>query len=290
MPVPALNVINGGSHAGNKLAMQEFMLLPIGASSFKEALKMGCEVYSALKSIIKKKYGQDATNVGDEGGFAPNIQDNREGLDLLVTAIEAAGCTGKVKLGMDVASSEFYTKDGKYDLDFKNPGSAGKGALTPDALAALYTSFTKEFPIVSIEDPFEQDDWPAWSAFTASTSVQVVGDDLTVTNPKRIKEAVAKKACNALLLKVNQIGSLTESIQAATDARAAGWGVMVSHRSGARPFPPSLSFFFFFFFSLLLRASATSPQGLRHSIDLGRPPRRRFSPPPVSSFPRKRRD
>ena len=122
MPVPALNVINGGSHAGNKLAMQEFMLLPIGASSFKEALKMGCEVYSALKSIIKKKYGQDATNVGDEGGFAPNIQDNREGLDLLVSAIESAGCTGKVKLGMDVASSEFYTKV---------RGAAGREATGP---------------------------------------------------------------------------------------------------------------------------------------------------------------
>jgi len=232
MPVPALNVINGGSHAGNKLAMQEFMILPVGASSFKEAMQMGCEVYHMLKGIIKKKYGQDACNVGDEGGFAPNIQDNREGLILLVDAIEKAGYTGKVKIGMDVAASEFLTKDGKYDLDFKEQPNDGSKVLSGQALGELYKGFARDFPIVSIEDPYDQDDWSSWAALTAGIDTQIVGDDLLVTNPKKIVEAIDKKACNALLLKVNQIGSVTESIQAALDSKAAGWGVMVSHRSG----------------------------------------------------------
>lgn len=232
MPVPALNVINGGSHAGNKLAMQEFMILPVGASSFKEAMQMGCEVYHMLKGIIKKKYGQDACNVGDEGGFAPNIQDNREGLILLVDAIEKAGYTGKVKIGMDVAASEFLTKDGKYDLDFKEQPNDGSKVLSGQALGELYKSFARDFPILSIEDPYDQDDWSSWAALTAGIDAQIVGDDLLVTNPKKIVEAIDKKACNALLLKVNQIGSVTESIQAALDSKAAGWGVMVSHRSG----------------------------------------------------------
>ncbi|KAJ3085068.1 hypothetical protein HDU96_005603, partial [Phlyctochytrium bullatum] len=145
LPVPAFNVINGGSHAGNKLAMQEFMILPTGAASFSEAMKIGSEVYHALKSVIKKKYGQDATNVGDEGGFAPNIQDNKEGLELLKVAIAQAGYTDKVKIGMDVAASEFY-KDGKYDLDFKNPNSDPSKHLTGEELAALYQSFVAEYP------------------------------------------------------------------------------------------------------------------------------------------------
>lgn len=232
MPVPALNVINGGSHAGNKLAMQEFMILPVGASSFKEAMQMGCEVYQVLKGIIKKRYGQDACNVGDEGGFAPNIQDNREGLVLLVDAIEKAGYTGKVKLGMDVAASEFLTKEGQYDLDFKEERNDGSKVLSGHALGELYKEFVRDFPIVSIEDPFDQDDWASWSALQAGLDAQLVGDDLLVTNPKKIAEAISKKACNALLLKVNQIGSVTESIQAALDSKAVGWGVMVSHRSG----------------------------------------------------------
>jgi len=231
LPVPAFNVINGGSHAGNKLAMQEFMILPTGASSFKEAMRIGSEVYHTLKGVIKKKYGQDATNVGDEGGFAPNIQDNREGLELLKTAIEQAGYTGKVVIGMDVAASEFY-KHGKYDLDFKNPKSDQSQWLTGDQLADLYQSFIKDYPVVSIEDGFEQDDWESYTKFHAKVSIQLVGDDLTVTNPKRIQTAIDKKAVNALLLKVNQIGSLSESIEAAKLAQSAGWGVMVSHRSG----------------------------------------------------------
>lgn len=231
LPCPAFNVINGGKHAGNKLAMQEFMILPTGASSFREAMQIGAEVYHNLKSVVKQRYGQDATNVGDEGGFAPNIQDNREGLELLKIAIEKAGYTDKVKIGMDCAASEFF-KDGKYDLDFKNPNSDPSKWLTGSALVALYQGFIDQYPIVSIEDGFDQDDFDAWADLTSKTSVQIVGDDLLVTNPKRIKMAIEKKACNALLLKVNQIGSVTESIQACKMAQAKGWGVMVSHRSG----------------------------------------------------------
>uniref|UniRef100_A0A8C9X371 phosphopyruvate hydratase n=1 Tax=Sander lucioperca TaxID=283035 RepID=A0A8C9X371_SANLU len=230
LPVPAFNVINGGSHAGNKLAMQEFMILPVGASTFKEAMRIGAEVYHNLKNVIKEKYGKDATNVGDEGGFAPNILENKEALELLKNAIAKAGYTDKIVIGMDVAASEFY-KGGKYDLDFKSPDDPSR-YISPDQLADLYRSFVKDYPVVSIEDPFDQDDWEAWTKFTASTSIQVVGDDLTVTNPKRIAKGVAEKSCNCLLLKVNQIGSVTESLQACKMAQSNGWGVMVSHRSG----------------------------------------------------------
>ncbi|KAG5281968.1 hypothetical protein AALO_G00050770 [Alosa alosa] len=230
LPVPAFNVINGGSHAGNKLAMQEFMILPVGASTFKEAMQIGAEVYHNLKNVIKEKYGKDATNVGDEGGFAPNILENKEALELLKNAIAKAGYTDKIVIGMDVAASEFF-KGGKYDLDFKSPDDPSR-YITPDQLADLYKSFVKDYPVVSIEDPFDQDDWQAWTNFTGSTSIQVVGDDLTVTNPKRIAKAVSDKACNCLLLKVNQIGSVTESLQACKMAQSNGWGVMVSHRSG----------------------------------------------------------
>ncbi|XP_074883408.1 alpha-enolase isoform X3 [Buteo buteo] len=230
LPVPAFNVINGGSHAGNKLAMQEFMILPVGADSFKEAMRIGAEVYHNLKNVIKEKYGKDATNVGDEGGFAPNILENKEALELLKTAISKAGYTEKVVIGMDVAASEFY-RDGKYDLDFKSPDDPSR-YISPDQLADLYKGFVKNYPLVSIEDPFDQDDWAAWKKFTGSVGIQVVGDDLTVTNPKRIAKAVEEKSCNCLLLKVNQIGSVTESLQACKLAQSNGWGVMVSHRSG----------------------------------------------------------
>lgn len=231
LPVPAFNVINGGSHAGNKLAMQEFMILPTGANSFTEAMKIGTEVYHHLKNVIKAKFGLDATAVGDEGGFAPNILNNKDALDLINDAIAKAGYTGRVDIGMDVAASEFF-KDGKYDLDFKNPKSDKSKWLAADKLLALYEDFIKGFPIVSIEDPFDQDDWDAWTAITEKTSIQIVGDDLTVTNPKRIQTAIEKKACNCLLLKVNQIGSVTESIKAHLLAKQNGWGTMVSHRSG----------------------------------------------------------
>lgn len=232
LPVPSFNVINGGSHAGNALAMQEFMIMPTGAKDFQEAMRMGSEIYQHLKSVIKKRYGQDATNVGAEGGFAPNILENKEALDLLQAAIEKAGYTGKIKIAMDVAASEFY-KDGKYDLDFKNDkADKVEKLITGEELADVYKSFIKDYPIVSIEDAFDQDDWTSWVGLTESSDVQIVGDDLTVTNPKRIKTAIEKKACNCLLLKVNQIGSVTESITACLDSQAAGWGVMVSHRSG----------------------------------------------------------
>ncbi|CAN1357103.1 Enolase 1 [Linum perenne] len=237
LPVPAFNVINGGSHAGNKLAMQaclEFMILPTGASSFKEAMKMGAEVYHNLKSVIKKKYGQDATNVGDEGGFAPNIQENKEGLELLKTAIAKAGYTDKVVIGMDVAASEFYGSDKKYDLNFKEENNNGSAKISGEALKDLYKSFVTEYPIVSIEDPFDQDDWEHYNKMTTEIGekVQIVGDDLLVTNPKRVEKAIKEKSCNALLLKVNQIGSVTESIEAVKMSKRAGWGVMASHRSG----------------------------------------------------------
>ncbi|XP_055916286.1 enolase [Eupeodes corollae] len=231
LPVPAFNVINGGSHAGNKLAMQEFMILPTGAASFTDAMKIGSEVYHHLKKVIKDKFGLDATAVGDEGGFAPNIQNNKEALILIQDAIAKGGYTGKVEIGMDVAASEFH-KDGVYDLDFKNPASDKSLWLSPDKLTNLYLEFVKEFPIISIEDPFDQDHWDAWSNMTANTPIQIVGDDLTVTNPKRIATAVEKKACNCLLLKVNQIGTVTESIKAHLLAKSNGWGTMVSHRSG----------------------------------------------------------
>ncbi|KAJ3682606.1 hypothetical protein LUZ60_015179 [Juncus effusus] len=235
LPVPAFNVINGGSHAGNKLAMQEFMILPVGASSFKEAMKMGVEVYHHLKAVIKKKYGQDATNVGDEGGFAPNIQENQEGLELLKTAISKAGYTGKVVIGMDVAASEFYDdKDHTYDLNFKEENNDGSQKISGDSLKNVYKSFIMDYPIVSIEDPFDQDDWIHYAKLTEEVgqTVQIVGDDLLVTNPTRVSKAIKEKACNALLLKVNQIGSVTESIEAVKMSKQAGWGVMASHRSG----------------------------------------------------------
>merc|ERR1711872_174719 len=174
MPVPALNVINGGSHAGNKLAMQEFMILPTGASCFSEAMRMGSELYHHLKSIIKKKYG----------------------------------------------------------LDFKNPESKEADWISSDALGDMYKDFIKDYPVVSIEDPYDQDDWEGYTKLTSETAIQIVGDDLLVTNPKRIQTAIDKKACNALLLKVNQIGSVTESIRAHQMAKDQGWGTMVSHRSG----------------------------------------------------------
>ncbi|KAM5539924.1 hypothetical protein V8D89_006427 [Ganoderma adspersum] len=231
LPTPAFNVINGGSHAGNKLAFQEFMLLPTGATTFTEALKIGTETYHTLKKVISAKYGIDAVNVGDEGGFAPNVSGAEESLELLSEAIKKAGYEGKIKIALDVASSEFY-KEGKYDLDFKNPNSDPTKWISGVELADLYLGYIKKYPIVSIEDPFDQDDWEAWSHFTSKSGIQIVGDDLTVTNPLRIKTAIEKKACNGLLLKVNQIGTISESIQAAQLAQSDGWGVMVSHRSG----------------------------------------------------------
>eukprot|EP01018_Ginkgo_biloba_P033510 Gb_05275 [translate_table: standard] len=231
LPVPAFNIINGGKHAGNKLAMQEFMILPIGASSFTEAMQMGCETYHQLKAVIKEKYGIDACNVGDEGGFAPNISSTTEGLDLIKEAIERAGYTGKIKIGMDVAASEFYT-DKKYDLDFKTTNNSGEDVKTGEEMIEMYKKLCSDYPIVSIEDPFDQDDWENTKTLTTAGICQVVGDDLLVTNPKRVAKAIEDCTCNALLLKVNQIGTVTEAIEAVKMAKKANWGVMASHRSG----------------------------------------------------------
>ncbi|TPP57273.1 Enolase 1 chloroplastic [Fasciola gigantica] len=232
LPVPAFNVLNGGKHAGNSLAFQEFMILPVGAKSFAEALRMGSETYHCLRGIIKKKYGLDACNVGDEGGFAPNISTPVEALDLLVDAIAAAGFVGKIVIGMDVASSEMYIKGGKYDLNFKDTQTATRDALSGDKLLETYLTLVSRYPIVSIEDPFDQDDWEHWIKFRSNSNIQIVGDDLLVTNPARVQRAIEVGACNALLLKVNQIGSFTEALQACQMATRANWKVMVSHRSG----------------------------------------------------------
>ena len=310
LPVPFFNVINGGEHAGNGLAFQEFMIAPVGARSFTESMRIGSEVYHHLKSVIKKKYGADACNVGDEGGFAPNITGADEGLELLMAAIKASGHAATCKIGMDVAASEFpvgETGKGKspsYDLKKKQTPNDGSGVLTGAQLQKLYESYCaksvpraeegvarergrggegegesarrgrrraaragraeaqrvrgvrahvrafaarsrspapnlsraprRRYPIVSIEDPYEQEDWAAVKALTTSIgkTVQVVGDDILCTNPVRVKRAIADKTCNALLLKINQIGSISESIEAVNMAQKAGWGVMASHRSG----------------------------------------------------------
>ena len=232
LPVPSFNVINGGKHAGNELAMQEFMLLSVGAPNFSESLRYGTEVFHTLRGIIKEKYGQNAINAGDEGGFAPNVQNAQEALNLLTLAIEKAGYKGKVRIGMDVAASEFFDAEKKaYNLTFKSKEATWKSG---DEMIKYYAELANTYDIVSIEDPFDQDDWESYAKLTEliGDKVQIVGDDLLVTNVKRIKEGIEKKAVNALLLKVNQIGSITESINACIMSQQAGWGVMVSHRSG----------------------------------------------------------
>jgi len=236
MPVPCFNVINGGEHAGNRLAFQEFFMIPTGAKTFKEAMQIGTECFHSLKKVIKGKYGGDATLIGDEGGFAPPV-DATQGLELLMEAIGKAGYTDKVVVGLDVASSEFKIKgENKYDLDFKATGSDKdpKAILTGDELIDYYVELCNKFPIVTIEDAFDQDDWTNWQKFVKKMDdrIQIVGDDLTVTNMTKIQEAINTKAANALLLKVNQIGSITESINAVKLSKQNGWGVMTSHRSG----------------------------------------------------------
>jgi enolase len=230
MPVPCFNVINGGSHAGNKLAFQEYFVIPTGAKSFAEAMQIGCEVYHTLGKIIKAKFGGDATLIGDEGGFAPPC-DNREGCELIMEALKKAGYEDKCTIGLDVAASEFKVKgEDMYDLDFKYDGNK----ISSAALGELYQELAADFPIVTIEDAFDEDDWESWAKFTEKNGkeFQVVGDDLTVTNIEKISRAIEEKSCTCLLLKVNQIGSITESIAAVTMAKKAGWGVMTSHRSG----------------------------------------------------------
>lgn len=224
MPCPCFNVINGGEHAGNELNIQEYMIVPYSANNFSEAMKIGTEVYHTLKQILKEKYGSSAVNVGDEGGFAPPLKSAKEPLKLIMQAINKAGYNDKVKIALDIAASEFF-KDGLYTLEGKK--------LTGNELLEFYKEIISEFPICSIEDPFEQNDFDSYSRLTKElNNIQIVGDDLLVTNLKRINTAIEKKACNALLLKLNQIGSLKEALEATKLSSKAGWGLMVSHRSG----------------------------------------------------------
>jgi enolase len=227
LPLPCCNIINGGEHAGNNLAIQEFMVLPIGAGSFSKAIQNVAEVYQTLKKLLKQKYGPSAINVGDEGGFAPNLSLTSEAVDIIIEAIEAAGYSmgADFVLGMDAAASEFF-EDGYYIIDAKK--------LTNEELLGYYLDLLHEYPFKSIEDPFDEKDFQSFSNLTAKVdkSVQIVDDDLTVTNIKILKKAIDEKAGNALLLKVNQIGSLTEAIDAAKMAFGNGFNVMVSHRSG----------------------------------------------------------
>jgi len=232
MPIPCFNVINGGEHAGNSLAFQEFFVIPTGADTFSEAMEIGCETFHALKQVIKEKFGGDATLIGDEGGFAPPC-DVESGLQMIMEAADRAGYTDKISVGLDVASSEFKIEgQDAYDLDFKSEKGDPSMILSGDEMVALYQKLIAEYPIVTIEDPFDQDDWENWSKITAACDIQIVGDDLTVTNPAKIQEAIEKKSCNCLLLKVNQIGTISESIDAVKLSKQNGWGVMTSHRSG----------------------------------------------------------
>jgi len=239
LPIPCFNVVNGGSHAGNSLAFQEFFIIPVGAKNFPEAIRIGCECYHELKTIIKKKKGPDATMVGDEGGFAPPCT-AEEGVQLILDAIKAAGHGGTCKIGLDVAASEFLVEGSNphvYDVGKWNKDADKKDDLKMDGakLLAFYAKMVKDHPeIITIEDPFDQDGWADWKAMTAQIGgpIQIVGDDLTVTNVKRIQDSIDQKACNALLLKVNQIGTLTESIQAVKLCKQHDWGIMCSHRSG----------------------------------------------------------
>jgi len=228
LPQPALKIINGGKHADSGLDIQEFMLVPRDFDSFKEKVRVGAEVISSLRKILKGK--GDVISVGDEGGFAPQLGSNEEALDVIVEAIKDAGySTDRVKIGIDSAASSFY-KDGKYDLRI-----AGKEKiLTSDEMVDWYGGLLKKYPIISIEDGLDEDDWDGFAKMTArfGGEITIVGDDLTVTNVKRIQTAIEKKAINSVLIKVNQIGSLTETIEAIQLTKKQGWIPFVSHRSG----------------------------------------------------------
>ncbi|MES1040386.1 MULTISPECIES: phosphopyruvate hydratase [Peribacillus] len=230
LPTPMMNIINGGSHADNNVDFQEFMILPVGAPSFKEAVRMGAEVFHALKSVLSAK-GLN-TAVGDEGGFAPNLGSNREALQVIIEAIEKAGYKAgeDIYLGMDVASSEFYNKEtGKYDL-----AGEGRNGVTSEEMVAFYEELVNEFPILSIEDGLDENDWEGHKLLTEriGSKVQLVGDDLFVTNTKKLAEGIEKGIGNSILIKVNQIGTLTETFEAIEMAKRAGYTAVVSHRSG----------------------------------------------------------
>ncbi|AZZ52494.1 MULTISPECIES: phosphopyruvate hydratase [Rathayibacter] len=225
LPVPLMNIINGGAHADTGVDIQEFMAVPLGAESFSEGLRWGVEIYHALKAQLKK--AGFATGLGDEGGFAPDLPTNREALDFILKAVEAAGFTpGKdIGLALDVASSEFY-EDGKYTFEGKK--------LSAEELSAYYADLVANYPLVSIEDPLDEDDWAGWTHLTAEIGdkVQLVGDDLYVTNPVRLARGIAEKAGNSILVKVNQIGTLTETLDAVALAQRSGMTAILSHRSG----------------------------------------------------------
>jgi enolase len=227
LPVPLMNIINGGAHADNPVDIQEFMIMPVGATNMSHALQMGAEVFHTLKKLLKgAKYN---TNVGDEGGFAPALRSSKEALDFILKAVDAAGYkAGKdIVLALDVAATEFY-KNGKYHLE-------GEGkTLSSDGMVQYLADLAKQYPIVSIEDGMSEDDWSGWQSLTTEigSKVQIVGDDLFVTNPKRLSRGIEQKSGNAILVKVNQIGTLTETLDAIEMAKRAGFGIILSHRSG----------------------------------------------------------
>jgi enolase len=225
LPVPMMNIINGGAHADSSVDVQEFMIAPIGAESFREALRWGAEVYHALKAVLRK--GGHATGLGDEGGFAPDLPDTRAALDLIAQAVDRAGFTlGRdVALALDVAATELFS-DGVYGFEGKR--------LSAEELTGYWAQLVADYPLVSIEDPLAEDDWDGWVGLTRElgTTVQIVGDDLFVTNPERLEEGITRGAANALLVKVNQIGTLSETLDAVTLAHSSGYRCMMSHRSG----------------------------------------------------------
>jgi enolase len=225
LPVPMMNVINGGAHADSNVDIQEFMLLPIGASSFREALRWGAETYHVLHALLHEK--GLSTGLGDEGGFAPDLPSNRAALELLVEAIEKAGFKPgtEIALGMDVAASEFY-KDGVYNFESK--------PQTAEQMSAYYKELESAFPLITIEDPLDEDDWAGWAHFTSEVGdkIQIVGDDLFVTNPIRLAKGIEQKAANSILIKVNQIGTLTETLDAVALAQTHSFTTVMSHRSG----------------------------------------------------------
>jgi enolase 1/2/3 len=227
LPVPMMNILNGGKHAADSTDLQEFMILPVGAPTFSEALRWGAEIYHSLKKVLSSK--GHSTNVGDEGGFAPNLAGNEAAVEVIIEAITAAGYQPgeQIMLGIDPAASEFYS-DGKYQL--KKEGRALTGAEMVD----FYAGWVEKYPIISIEDGLAEDDWDAWQLMVErlGNRIQIVGDDLLVTNTTRIEKALALRACNSLLTKVNQIGSLTETIAAVELAQRNGWTAVISHRSG----------------------------------------------------------
>ena len=227
MPVPMMNIINGGSHADNSVDLQEFMILPVGAPSFREAIRYGAEVFHNLKKVLSAK--GLATTVGDEGGFAPNLSSNEEAIEVILEAIEKAGYKAGVDifLGMDAASSEYY-KDGRYEL------SAEGRSFDSFEMTDFFVDWVEKYPILSIEDGLDQNDWAGWKNQTEKlgSKVQLVGDDLFVTNPAILKEGIEKGIANSILIKVNQIGTLTETLAAINMAHAAGYTAVVSHRSG----------------------------------------------------------